>query len=198
MSESSDWLPLFPLSQPLFPGLYLDLQIFEQRYIKLVSSSMREGLSFGICAIEDGPETGGESSLFSIGVEVQITDFNQLENGLLGITVEGQRRFEIEETEVDPDGLIRAGIKYIEPDQDEPIPDSCSGLEELYTELRNHPEVNRRLPEIDKVNCVGLGNGLAQILPMSIEERIHCLGMNDAMLRLEFLIDHIQTLSNPV
>lgn len=198
MSESSDWLPLFPLGQPLFPGLCLDLQIFEQRYIKLVSSSMRESLPFGICTIEEGSEGGSTSSLYSIGVEVWITDFRQLDNGLLGITVEGQRRFEIEETDTDPDGLIRAGINYIEPDQDEPIPDSCSGLEELYTELRNHPEVNRRLPEIEKISCVGLGNGLAQILPMSIEERIHCLSMKDAMGRLEFLIDHIQTLSNPV
>jgi hypothetical protein len=198
MSESADWLPLFPLSQPLFPGLSLDLQIFEQRYIKLVSSSMRENLPFGICAIEEGSEAGETSSLYSVGVEVWITDFSQLENGLLGITVEGHRRFEIQETEVDPDGLIRAGVNYIEPDQDEPIPDSCSGLQELYTELRNHPEVNRRLPEVEKINCVGLGNGLAQILPMSIEERIHCLSMRDARSRLAFLIDHIQTLSNPV
>jgi len=159
---------------------------------------MRENFPFGICAIEDGSETGEASRLFSIGVEVQITDFSQLDNGLLGITVEGQKRFEIEETEVDPDGLVRAGIKYIKPDLDEPIPEFCSGLEELYTELRNHPEVKRRLPEVEKVNCVGLGNGLAQILPMSIEERIHCLSMNDAMGRLEFLIDHIQTLSSPV
>lgn len=198
MSESTDWLPLFPLSQPLFPGLRLDLQIFEQRYLKLVRSSMREDLPFGVCTIEEGAEAGITSSLYSVGVEVWITDFRQLDNGLLGITVEGGRRFEIQETEVDPDGLIRAGVRYIEPDLDEPIPDSCSGLEELYTELRNHPEVSRRLPDVENISCAGLGNGLAQILPMSIEERIHCLSMRNAKERLEFLIDHIQTLSNPV
>lgn len=198
MSESIDWLPLFPLSQPLFPGLRLDLQIFEQRYLKLVRSSMREDLPFGICTIREGSEVGVAASLYSIGVEVKITDFGQLESGLLSITAEGDRRFDIEETEVDPDGLIRAQVKYLERDKDETIPDWCSGLTELYSELRNHPEVNRRLPEIEDVNTVGLGNGLAQILPMSIEERIHCLGMTDAMDRLDFLIDHIQTLSNPV
>lgn len=198
MSESTDWLPLFPLSQPLFPGLRLDLQIFEQRYLKLVRSSMREDLPFGICTIREGSEVGVAASLYSIGVEVKITDFNQLESGLLSITVEGNRRFGIEETEVDPDGLVRAQVKYLERDVDEAIPDWCSGLAELYSELRNHPEVNRRLPEIEEVNCVGLSNGLAQILPMSTEERIHCLGMKDAMDRLDFLIDHIQILSNPV
>jgi len=198
MSETSEWLPLFLLSQPLFPGLRLDLQIFEQRYLKLVRSSMRENLAFGICTIQEGAEVGVATSLYSIGVEVQITDFTQLENGLLGITVEGDRRFDIEETETDPDGLIRARVRFMEQEQGEAIPDWCSGLAELYSELRNHPEVNRRLPEIEEIDCVGLGNGLAQILPMSTEERIHCLSMRDAMDRLDFLIDHIQTLSNPV
>ncbi|MFX4227735.1 MAG: LON peptidase substrate-binding domain-containing protein [Porticoccaceae bacterium] len=198
MSESTDWLPLFPLSQPLFPGLRLDLQIFEQRYLKLVRSSMREDLPFGICAISEGSEAGVAASLYSIGVEVKIMDFGQLENGLLSITVQGDRRFSIVETEIDPDGLIRAQVQYMEQDEDEAIPDWCSGLAELYSELRNHPEVYRRLPEIEEINCVGLSNGLAQILPMSTEERIHCLSMKDAMDRLDFLIDHIQTLSNPV
>ena len=49
-----DRLPLFPLGQPLFPGIRLDLQIFEQRYLRLVRKSMREDVAFGIVATEDG------------------------------------------------------------------------------------------------------------------------------------------------
>ena len=35
--------PLFPLGTVLFPGCNLDLQIFEARYLDMVSACMRRG-----------------------------------------------------------------------------------------------------------------------------------------------------------
>ena len=41
-------LPLFPLNTVLFPGCILDLQIFEARYLDMISSCMKQGGGFGV------------------------------------------------------------------------------------------------------------------------------------------------------
>ena len=191
----SDWLPLFPLSHPLFPGLKLNLQIFEQRYIKLVKGCLREDSGFGICAINQGREIGLPSSIYPVGVECFIVDWRQMPNGLLGITVEGRRRFTFSETEIDPDSLLNAKVEYLEAEEDQPIPDGYSGLVEIYEEMRNHPEMEKRLPNTENLSASALGNGLAQVLPMHMQSRIQCFEMSDSLARLDFLVDQIQKLT---
>ena len=51
-------LPLFPLSNVLFPGGHLQLRIFEPRYIDLVRECARTGRAFGVCMILEGREAG--------------------------------------------------------------------------------------------------------------------------------------------
>lgn len=189
-----DWLPLFPLGQPLFPGLRLDLQIFEQRYIKLVRSSMREETEFGICAIKQGAEVAPVPRIYDCGVRVRIVDWNQLANGLLGITVEASERFWIGEKQSDPDGLLRAEVKDFPGEVDEPIPDWASGLVDIYCQMLLHPEVARRLPDLESVHSSGLGFGLAQVLPMSMETRIACLCQDSPLQRLELIAEQVQNL----
>ena len=41
-------LPLFPLNTVLFPGCVLDLQIFEARYLDMISRCMKQGSGFGV------------------------------------------------------------------------------------------------------------------------------------------------------
>lgn len=40
-------LPLFPLDTVLFPGCVLDLQIFEARYLDMVSQCLKAGHEIG-------------------------------------------------------------------------------------------------------------------------------------------------------
>ena len=193
----TDWLPLFPLEQPVFPGLRLDLQIFEQRYLKLVRSSMREDSVFGICAIYDGREAGGRTpSVYDCGAKVDIVDWHQLPNGLLGITVEAGERFWIGEQNVDPDGLLRSEIQTFEEEVDEGIPEWASGLVEIYGEMLLHPDIARRLPAIDLIRSSGLGWGLAQILPMPQDAKMDCFRTRSPLERLELVAGQIQSLAD--
>ncbi|MGB0322519.1 MAG: LON peptidase substrate-binding domain-containing protein [Pseudohongiellaceae bacterium] len=41
--DSPQDIPLFPLRVVMFPGSRLDLQIFEQRYLDMISRCMRSG-----------------------------------------------------------------------------------------------------------------------------------------------------------
>ena len=89
-------LPLFPLNTVLFPGCFLDLQVFEARYLDMVSQCLKAGHGFGVVHILDGKEVGAAPAEFShIGCEALIRDWQQLPSGLLGIRVEGGRRFDV-------------------------------------------------------------------------------------------------------
>jgi Lon protease-like protein len=52
--EDAITVPLFPLRIVLFPAGRHDLQIFERRYIDMVTESLKSGTPFGICSIEAG------------------------------------------------------------------------------------------------------------------------------------------------
>ncbi len=187
-------LALFPLSQPLFPGIRLDLQIFEQRYLRMIRICLRQNQGFGICAISSGSEVGRSSTIFDYGLSVNIFDWRQLRNGLLGVSVRGNERFHLRQTHEDVDGLLHAQVDYLDHEEDGPVPDTYSGLTKIYTELRQHPQFVHRLPDIGTVQASGLGWGLAQVLPMSMQDRIRCLSQTSALDRLEFLATHIQRL----
>ena len=161
---------------------------------------MREDLDkgggFGIGAIYEGREVGQATpSIFDCGSQVKIVDWNQLPNGLLGITVEARERFWIGTQEVDPDGLLRAEIEFFDQEIDEKIPEWASGLVEIYEEMLLHPDVSRRLPKIDRIQSSGLGCGLSQVLPMSQSMRMDCFRTESSLERLELIADHIQALA---
>ena len=105
-------LPLFPLNTVLFPGCILDLQIFEARYLDMIGRCMKQGGGFGVVCILDGEEVGIAPAGYAlVGCEALITDFKQQDNGLLGIRVQGGRRFHVLRTEVQRDQLTVAEVE---------------------------------------------------------------------------------------
>ena len=83
MAEPQE-IPLFPLRSVLFPRGKLSLQIFERRYIDLVSQSLRDGSGFGVILLKDGDEVikpGGNQELHPVGTYARIVDWDQLDNG---------------------------------------------------------------------------------------------------------------------
>lgn len=188
-------LALFPLQLVLFPGLSLDLQIFEQRYLRLVSETLRSGKSFGIVPITEGTETAGETSFFANGTSVLIKDWDQLDNGLLGISVEGQRRFEVVSTDVDPDNLIWADVRWLDTEPDVQVSEDYLGLQELLTDLAKHPGAATFRLNPDTCNATELGFQLAQVLPLEDEQKLELLCMHNPIERLEVLSDLVENLS---
>ena len=130
-------IPLFPLGTVLFPSGRLPLQIFERRYVDMISKCMREGTGFGVVWIRRGSEVAEASvtnlDLGDYGTMATIVDWDQLPNGLLGITIEGAERFHIEEVWREDSGLNMARVD-IEPSPDaveiprrRPVHDRCAG-----------------------------------------------------------------------
>lgn len=134
MSEEGS-LPLFPLGTVLFPGGRMKLRIFEPRYLNMVKQCMQEGSGFGVVGIAEGNEAGTPATPFDVGVVVNIIDFEQLPEGLLGLTIEGQQRFSIDERWIDAEQRQCAEVNYLPSYDKLPL-------------LSNHQEFKRILSPI--------------------------------------------------
>lgn len=53
------YIPIFPLNTVLFPGTILELQIFEERYKKMIYSALKNHQNIGIFCIKEGLEAYG-------------------------------------------------------------------------------------------------------------------------------------------
>lgn len=181
-------LPLFPLNTVLFPGCMLDLQIFEARYLDMISRCMKQGQGFGVVCIIDGSEVGEAAGSFSaIGCEALIRDFEQRPNGLLGIRVEGGRRFRVLRAQVLPDQLTLAEIEWLDEQPEQPLEAEHADLAALLGALSAHPLVASLGMPSAPAGQEALANQLAYLLPLDTEQKLQLLDTPEVQLRLELL-----------
>jgi Lon protease-like protein len=89
-------LPIFPLNTVLFPGMPLQLHIFEERYRVMIQHVLRTSRTFGVSLIKHGEEALGplpEPHL--TGCTARIVQAEPLEDGRFNLTVIGDERFRI-------------------------------------------------------------------------------------------------------
>ena len=88
-------LPLFPLNTVLFPGASLPLQIFEERYKRLLEDCLDDDSRFGIVLIKSGDEVGQPAIPHPVGTVAHITQVNEIRGDRFFVAVTGERRFKI-------------------------------------------------------------------------------------------------------
>jgi Lon protease-like protein len=176
-------IPLFPLNTVLFPGGHLALRIFEARYLDMVSECLRSDSGFGVCLIREGSEVG-QARIHGIGTLARITNWDRLDDGLLGLTVLGERRFEVLETKTRPDRLLVGRVRYADDQVPVQVPNElvpvASLLEEVLTQIGEAPaSVPRRLGEAGWV-----ADRMAELLPLDLADKQRLLETGDAVDRL--------------
>jgi len=185
--------PLFPLAMPLFPEQVISLQIFEPRYIKLVSECLKAQQGFGVVQIREGQEVGHGAQIFQFGVEAQIIDFEQLPNGLLGIQVVGRRKFAVASTELGAMNQLLAQVTWLAEEPPVAVPDAFDGLRLLLDDLLLHPAV-RALQLPDCLDARHLGWQLCQLLPLNAPDKVALLSLTDPIARLDQLAERVEQL----
>jgi Lon protease-like protein len=178
-------IPIFPLHSVLFPGGPLALRIFEARYLDMVSRCLRDESGFGVVLIREGKEVGKAADVFDIGTLGQISYWEQRKDGLLGITVTGEQRFRILESEVQANQLRIAEVELLPNTGPAPLPEAyqhlATLLERILDEL-GHPYITltRQYGDAEWV-----GARLAELLPLELEQKQRLLQMDDSLQRLE-------------
>lgn len=180
-------IPLFPLHTVLFPGGAIPLRIFEPRYLDMVGECLRNGTGFGICLISEGSETGGGAQTFEYGTVGDISYWQQLPDGLLGITVRGRQRFRLISNEVRKNKLTIAKVALIPNDPPITLPHRYASFGEMVSDMMEemgHPYTT--LPKhFDDAGWVS--NRLAEILPMALVQKQYFLQLDDPLERLDRL-----------
>ncbi len=185
MSEQT--VPLFPLHTVLFPGGALPLRVFEPRYLDMISRCMRNGSHFGVILISEGSEVGKAAKTYPVGTLGEISYFQKLKDGCLGITVRGVQRFNVLRSEVMPNELTVAAIDLIPQEARQPLPARYARMQNLLEEIFDQlgqPFTN--LPK-DYDDACWVGSRLAELLPISLMQKQLLLQFNDPLHRLEKL-----------
>lgn len=187
-------LPVFPIGVVVLPRTIQSLQIFEPRYLSMVKDCMRNETGFVITLSKKN--TSGDSFM-SQGTFVEIIDFNQLPNGLLGITVKGTQKVSIKSVEQVESGLHYAKISLIP----EPVVDDQAVLAKfpelinVLSQLKDHPQVKSLPLEIDLLSAESVSYHLAGLIPLSPIQKQVLLEAFDASQRMNILAKLVDKIS---
>ncbi|MCX4064960.1 LON peptidase substrate-binding domain-containing protein [Pseudomonas sp. S1Bt30] len=189
-------LALFPLNTVLFPGCTLDLQIFEARYLDMIGRCMKKDESFGVVCILGKTEAGHITDAHAVvGCEALIRDFKQQDNGLLGIRVEGGRRFRVYDVTVQKDQLLLGEVHWLDEQPDKALEEEDEDLLALLQALAEHPMVASLDMDTNAEGQQALANQLAYLLPFTDDDKVRLLTMDSPQERLDMiqaLLDELQ------
>lgn len=189
-------LPVFPLGLVALPGSIQSLQIFEPRYINMVKECMSNGHGF-IIVLQSKLESISDYGMSKKGTYVEIIDFNNLPNGLLGITVRSENKVNISNICQLKDGLHVADAKpEIDPEvDDQAILAEYPEISNILTQLMKHPKISDLQIKVDFSSADSVAYNLAGLIPLSSFEKQNLLEAFDASQRMGILAKYIENIS---
>lgn len=188
---------IFPLNTVLFPGGTLPLKIFEQRYIEMTKSCLRDSRPFGVCLIREGREVGTAAVPEPVGCLATIEQWDMPQLGVFQLLARGGGRFRIREMRVDPNHLISATVDPIAPDA---VTDATDSLcREVLAAIVDKVGTERFPAPLNLDDAAWIGYRLAEVLPLEARVKQALLELTDAGQRLERLHALLvkQGISNP-
>ncbi len=187
-------LPIFPLKSIVLPGGLFPLRIFERRYLDMVRDSIKNESRFCIALVKTESKDKYIDDVYPIASLVKIIDWNQLEDGLLGITVEGMNLVDIQSCELDGNNLLNGELKNIEPEREYMIPEKYRLLSKFYKKI--HPGIKNFIDYKKErySDASWVGFRLTECLPLDLPTKAKLISSNDAIERLEKIHEIIHKL----
>ena len=105
-------MPLFPLQSIVLPGGVFPLRIFERRYLDMIRDCIKNDMGFCITLIRNNSEDGYIKDIYNYGCYAKIIDWDQLEDGILGITVEGINKIKVNNCSLEKNKLLTGTIDF--------------------------------------------------------------------------------------
>ena len=187
-------VPLFPLNSIVLPRGRIPLQLFEPRYIDMLTRCLKEDRGFVVVLLQEGGETGRTAAFYDIGTYVRIIDFQQLDNGLLGITVEGESKVSVVRSWQQEDGLNVGDVECLLEEAESEVPARYSELPSVLKALFRHPVIRDLNMEIDYGDARDVGWRLTELLPLDKQEKQKLVELQDPLERLSRLQELLEAL----
>jgi len=123
-----------------------------------------------------------------VGTYVQVVDWDQLPNGLLGLTVEARCKFEVLDCHAEKDQLLVGHVARCATDfmGEEPIAVTAEHdvLVSLLEQLTSHPVISRLDMQINYQDLRELGWRLSELIPLPVEIKQSLLELQDPLERV--------------
>ena len=177
--------PIFPLRTMLFPDSKLPLRIFEPRYIDMVSKCMKDSLEFGVILSRESNDPKMFET-YNIGTMAKIIDWEQGNDGLLGITTIGTNKFKLLGMNKQEDGLNIGDVEIIQREGHFKPTENFSNLVSLLKAILD--DINLYNDDEKKFESASwVSFRFAEILPLKLEDKQKCLEIDDPIIRLNYL-----------
>ncbi len=183
-------LPLFLLNSVLIPGAYLQLRVFEPRYLEMVKQSLKNNQPFGICLIRKGQEVGPAAEPHAVGTLAEIIRWDMEVLGVLQITVRGNQRFDVVNHAIDDSQLVIADVNDISDDRPMALAEDYRKLPLVLEGLFSDANVIIEDPEMFE-DAIWIAWRLAEYLPLASTTKQQILECENPQDRLELLMQEI-------
>ena len=185
-------MPLFPLQSIVLPGGMFPLRIFERRYLDMIRDCIKNNADFCIVLIRDNSKEEYITDIYNYGCLVKITDWNQLDDGLLGITVEGINKVKIYDRNLEKNNLLTGTIEDIETEKEYMIPQKYLLLSRFYKKI--YPGIKHVISFKKEryADASWIGFRLIECLPLDSSTKNKLIAMNHAIERLDMLYEIVQ------
>jgi uncharacterized protein len=175
-------VPIFPLGTVLFPGGVLPLKIFEQRYLEMTKSCLKDGSPFGVCLIREGLEVGTAAVPEAVGCLATIEQWEMPHPGLFHLVARGGERFRIRDMQVAANHLISATVDPIPADASvEAVDPLCR---EVLKSIVEQVGADRFPSPVNLDDAAWVGYRLAEVLPLDMRLKQELLELTNAAGRL--------------
>ncbi len=184
-------LPLFPLHSILFPDGVMELKIFETRYLDMVREVIRDQRPFGVCLIKNGSEVGETPEIYQVGTSAYVKYWYLRDDGLLGISLQGERRFRVINSTIKPNRIMVAEVEYLDSPNAVTVPQSHQALVGLLQQIIDglgHPYIKMEKRYDDAVWVLGR---LAELLPIPLVDKQSLLESMNPIENLKQVADLI-------
>jgi uncharacterized protein len=187
-------IPLFPLSNGLFPDSLLMLNIFEVRYLNLIKECEKQSKPFGVVWLADGSEiqTAGKAQVFhDHGTLACLNKIDRVHPSLLQVRCTGGLRFSVQSSELGPFGVWYGNVVYEAQDSPVEIPTKYTRLADQLGQLIANAQkqnMSEHFPfeapyRLDEAGWVA--NRWAELLPFAPHDKLELLMEKDPLQRLE-------------
>ena len=181
--------PLFPLKSIVLPGGIFPLRIFERRYIDMVKECIKNNTGFCIVLIRNDSSKKYIDDVYNYGCYVTITDWNQLEDGLLGITVLGKYKIHVKDCKLNENNLLCGNIETIPDEKEYMIPQKYIILSKFYKKI--YPGIKNFISYTNErySDASWVGFRLTECLPLDSHTKNKLIATNNGIERLEKLYE---------
>ena len=187
-------IPMFPLKSIVLPGGLFPLRIFERRYINMVKNCLKNETGFCITLVRAESDNGYITNVYNYGCYVKIVDWNQLEDGLLGITVEGIKKIHVLECNLNEDNLLQGSIEDIEVEKEYMVPQKYLSLSKFYKKIYPNIKDFISFKKERYADATWVSFRLTECLPLDSSTKNKLIALDNAFDRLDKLNEIINKL----